>query len=492
MARYKEYKHLLDDGKTVYDEKGNRHEVYENDQLLGGGKNIYIDGKKYQTYDHLLDDGKTLVRPDGSSIDVYSSDHLLDDGKTVYAGGNTYDVYSGKNIFGESYTQVNQRGGYSAGSGGYGGGYTGGDGGGYAGGYDAYTSPPPSGFYHGPISVPKENVSLAVEFLVLLLLPCLSVLTGFLTREGGLIIFAVFLLTWSGMVLGGLRGTFTDLLPALGTAVILGKFTCVHAALQTTSYASPHPLLGTLAVLGLALVLGLFVTDETEELIPGFFLGAVYAGVLWGTASVSGHISRNIRLVANLIMEGGLLICLVLGTASCLIREHKNMGGNKFDRFQALKLLGAGCLPPLLADIIYQVTGKAVPRLVTAAVLLLSYLIIGLALQKRSYYEAKYRFWILVPLALLLAFAMIARLPADAIPDKLIHSDFLRFMAESPVVGFLTKGLIRCSTGVGNLAEASLDPLVKGRYPDIPNTYYGIWLYAAARLICSLTLKCRK
>ena len=46
--------------------------------------------------------------------------------------------------------------------------------------------------------------------------------------------------------------------------------------------------------------------------------------------------------------------------------------------------------------------------------------------------------------------------------------------------------------GVGNLAESLLGPLVRGRYPDIPNAYYGIWLFAAARLICSLTLKCRK
>ena len=492
MARYTEYKHLLDDGKTVVDEKGNKHDVYERDQLLGGGKNIYIDGKKYQTYDHLLDDGKALVRPDGSSVNVYSSDHLLDDGKTVYAGSDTYDVYSGKNIFGDPYTQVNQRGGYSAPSGGYGGGYGGGYTGGYGGGFDAYTAPPAGAYFPGSVSVPKENVSLLTEFLVLLFLPCLSVLTGYLTREGGLIIFAVFLMTWSGVVLTGLWGTFTELLPALGTAIILGKFMCAHAALQSTSYASPHPLLGIFASLGLVLVLGLFVTDETEELIPGFILGAVYAGVLWWTASASGHISRNIRLIANLVLEGGFLLCFILGTASCLIKEHKNMGGNKFDRVHALKLLGAGCLPPLLADLIYQVTGKAVPRLVTAAVLLISYLIIGLVLQKRSYYEAKYRFWILVPLAVLLALAMVTRLPSEAIPDELITSDFLRLMAGSPVIRFLTKGLIRCSTGVGNLAESTLSPLVRGRYPDIPNAYYGIWLYAAARLICSLTLKCRK
>lgn len=119
--------------------------------------------------------------------------HLLDDGKTIYAVGNTYDVYSGKNIFGDPYTQVSQRGGYSAPSGGY------------SGGYDAYTSLPQGTFYHGPVSVPKENVSLLTELMAFLLLPCLSVLTGDLTREGGLIIFSVFLMTRSGVVLHGLR-----------------------------------------------------------------------------------------------------------------------------------------------------------------------------------------------------------------------------------------------------------------------------------------------
>ena len=123
LAKYTEYKHLLDNGKTVYDEHGNRHEVYESDQLLGGGKNIYIDGKKYETYDHLLDNGKTVVRPDKSSYDMYTCNHLLDNGKTVYADGNTYDVYSGTGIFGDHYTHVNQRGGsYGSSTGsGYGG-----------------------------------------------------------------------------------------------------------------------------------------------------------------------------------------------------------------------------------------------------------------------------------------------------------------------------------------------------------------------------------
>ena len=484
MAKYTEYDHLLDDGKTVYDEHGNRHEVYESDQLLGGGKNIYIDGKKYQTYDHFLDDGKTVVRPDGSSYDMYTSDHILDDGKTVYADGKTYDLYSGTGIFGDQYTYVNQRGG-SRGS-------SRGTGYGSSGGGSSYDYSIPSGAYYGPVSIPKERISIVHEIMILLFLPAMAVLGGGLGGEAFLILFAVFLLAWSGTVLSGLHSGWCEFLPSLAAALIIGKLLLVFNALQNTAYRSDHPAAGTILFFVLLVILELFLTEETEEFVPGFFIGALYAGALLAAGYMSASAGDKVRLTANLIVEGGFVLCLAASALSLLFKEKKNLAGDVFDRKHALKLLSAGCIPPLLVDLLYAVTGKAVPRLLLAGLLLVSYLIIAIVMQKVSYYDSLYRFWILVPLALLLALAMISKLPAEAVPDAFISSAFLHFISDNPLTGFMTRGLIRCSTGVGNLAESILNPLFKGRYPDISNIFYGIWLYAAARCICSTALKFKK
>ena len=76
------------------------------------------------------------------------------------------------------------------------------------------------------------------------------------------------------------------------------------------------------------------------------------------------------------------------------------------------------------------------------------------------------------------------------------HVSIIKYLEEQKipvdmVLGTSMGGLIGGLYALGYTAD-ELDSLVRGRYPDIPNAYYGIWLYAAARLICSLTLKCRK
>lgn len=441
------YKNILDDGVTMYDDKGNKTVVKSYDHILDNGKTVYVNGKKHEvySYNHILDDGKT-VYDNGNRHDIHSYDHILDNGKTVYDNGTRHDVYTSGHLMDDGYT-VRDYTRDSSGQSGYG--FT----------APASSAAVPSAPYY-PISFPPEKVHVWAELLILLLSAAASFLCGqwmgnLTSVPAGCVLLALAAAAFVRWRLGDGH--------QFGPAQPFFLFSVLVLTLSMSRYTYAHEVFTLLSLAVCIMAISYFMADREPKMtfLPFMSMLILFLGTMGCryNAPYGIWMVRGVMIVQGILALGGLIRALHFRKKIGVKRRPYSNKGVKTDSRRGTILFMAGLIPAAAGTIAGRIDG-----LIGVIVYLIVSVITGIVFIKDDFYGLSYtrmlHFWPALVFACGLLHA--GRDLILSLPELLYSHSVWVTLSVNPIVSALGEG----TAAMGR----SLKPYLLELYRMIPGT----------------------